>query len=187
MGLPTAQLAKLCTLRELLTSDSLTRVQATLGWLWAVRNTTSEQAMEALVQALFLCVVAACHTLVPDMVEIHQWFNNLQARLDQLYVDIQQQVQILYNLESAKLERYGIITTFYDVSDSAVLAARAIQHGEFIDIAQLQATVASGANKSRYGLTLEHIVLYLHHVTTFWRGGCDTLETPDTLQDLSVG
>ncbi|MCG8351253.1 MAG: hypothetical protein MI924_26070 [Chloroflexales bacterium] len=148
------------------------------AFLQADRDTSPEQAMEDLVEALFLRALAANHTLVPDMVALHQWFDNLYTSTNQLSAAIRQQVQILYHPDPVKLEQYEIRTSFYNASDPAVMLARALQRGKPVTTAQVQMALRQRANASTYGRALEQGVSAWKQATKFWLRESDVLLSP---------
>jgi hypothetical protein len=117
--------------------------------------------------------------LTPDTDEPLVAFDNMLQGIQWLYVDLERLIEAYQRPNPALAARLGIDSVFYDANDPSIAHARAIQRGETVERAAVQAAFADSANRSAYGQALALGIAYLRQASAFWRGERDTLETPN--------
>ncbi len=154
-------------------------------FLMADNATTPGKALAEFANSLFHRALLASHTFAPDRdapEALDAWLDNLIAKVQPLYIGIEVYSEVFNHPDPAKMEKYHVETTFYDQSDPAIRLARAIQHGEVVTTAGLEAALAPGANRSGYGRTLELGMGSLRIASAYWRG--DNPALPDLRQNF---
>lgn len=147
------------------------------------RNATSPgQALEGFAKSLFQRALLSSHTLKPDYADIDSWLDKLFDALQLLYIQIELYVNVFTNPDLAKIRQYEVQTTFYDINDPAIIAARTIQRGESVSDEQARAALSVEANRSSYGQALALSIEYLRRGSSYWQGETETLITPNMLE-----
>jgi hypothetical protein len=108
------------------------------------------------------------------------WLDNLFAKVQPLYLDIELYGRVYEHPDPARMRAYGVETAFYREDDPAVRVARAAQAGQTVRPEELHAALAPGANRGGYGQALELGMQRLRDASRFWRGETDA--TPDLRQ-----
>ena len=147
-------------------------------FLVADNPTAPGQALSEFVYALFQRALLASHTFDPDKQNLDAWLENLIAHVQPLYLNIEIYTRVFTQPDPHKMQQYQVETAFYLESDPAIRLARALQAGQSVSPAELEAALAENANRSGYGRTLELGMNALRKTSAYWRG-----ETPD-LPDL---
>ncbi|MCG8353850.1 MAG: hypothetical protein MI924_39300 [Chloroflexales bacterium] len=148
-------------------------------FLFADNQTSSGQALEAFIRALFQRTLLASHSIIPDDNDIEGWIDRLLDTVQPLSIDVQLFVDVFQRPEPAKMQQYGVETLFYRADDPAIQIARALQHGDRVTTDQVRNALADSANTSRYGQALGLGMAYLRDASTFWQRKSATLLTPD--------
>ena len=151
-------------------------------FLMADNATTPGQALAEFANSLFQRALLASHTFAPDRENLDAWLDNLIAKVQPLYIGIEVYTEVFNHPDPVKMEKYQVETTFYHQNDPAIRLARAIQRGEAVSAASLEAALAQGANRSGYGRTLELGMGSLRIASAYWRG--DSPELPDLRQNF---
>jgi hypothetical protein len=138
-----------------------------------------EEAAGEFARALFMRALLASHTLIPDMVDVNRWIDNLFASADRLDAEIDRLVAAFVDPRPAKVEHYRIEPAFYAPQDPAIDAARALWRGEKVGADAVRAALETGANESAYGRAVELGVEYLRRAGAFWRGEVKGFSAPD--------
>jgi hypothetical protein len=151
-------------------------------FLLAENNTDPGRALGEFVYALFQRALLASHTFDPDKKNLDAWLDNLIAKVQPLYIEIDTYTRVFNSPDPAKMAQYQVETAFYDAGDPAIRVARAVQHDQVISLAELESALAPGANRSGYGRTLELGMGSLRVASAFWRG--ESAELPDLRQNF---
>jgi hypothetical protein len=137
------------------------------------------RSFEAVIRAMFQRSLLSAHTLKPDSAHMEEWLDRLFERVQPYYLDVDLWVSVYQHPDPAKIEAYGVRTTFYNVEDPTIRLARALQCGETIDNALRKAVYADGISICGYGAILQLGLRYLRNASAFWRGETDQLVAPN--------
>lgn len=148
---------------------------------------SQKEASEEFVRALFMRALLASHTLIPDMVDVNGWIDNLFAGTERLEEEIDLLVGVFVEPNPAKMEHYRIEPAFYDPEDPAIAAARALRRGERVEAESVRAALEPGTNESAYGRAVETAAEYLRRAGAFWRGEVQHFTAPDYSTPKSAG
>lgn len=148
-------------------------------FLMAENESAPGQALEAFVRALFQRSLLSSHTLAPDWDDAEAWLDNLFAKVQPLYVDINIYTQAFHDPDPEKMKRYRVETEFYLDDDPAVRVARALQRGDEVTEAHYEAALGEDANQGGYGRALALSMRTLREASVYWRGQGDM---PDVSQ-----
>lgn len=151
-------------------------------FLFAVNRSEPGAAAEAFVRSLFQRALLACHTFDPgkDPAGHLAWLDRLLDTVQPLYLDLDLYTRVVLHPDPAKMEAFGVTTTFYRREDPLILVARKVHRGEAVDPAGFDAAMREGANASHYGKCLEIGLRCLREASAFWRG--ERSEPPDIRQ-----
>ena len=150
-------------------------------FLMAENSTPPGQALGEFVSALFQRALLASHTFDPDKQNLDAWLDNLVAHVQPLYLNIEIYTRIFTQPDPQKMALYQVESAFYLESDPLIRLARALQHGQTAQPAELEAALAENANRSGYGRTLELGMNALRKTSAYWSG--ETAELPDLSQN----
>ncbi len=151
-------------------------------FLTAGNATAPGQALEEFVRALFQRALLASHTLAPPKEDFDAWLDNLFARVQPLYLDIQMYTRVFEQPDPAKMACYAVTTRFYCDDDPIVMLARAVHGGAAATPDSLDSACEERANRGGYGQAVALSLRCLRHASRFWRGESATL--PDLSQQI---
>jgi hypothetical protein len=143
-------------------------------------STEPGKELESLVYSLFQRALLSSHTLAPDKENLDEWLDNLLARFQPLYINIQAFVDVFLNPDSKKMEEYGVETDFYLETDPVILTARKLQRGETVPQDEIEKAMDEESNSSGYAKAVCIGMSRLIDASLFWIDETD--ETPDVLQ-----
>ncbi len=150
-------------------------------------STRAGEALEQFVMSLFQRSLLSSHTFDPDKGvgeawsgNFDGWLDNLFGRIQPLYMDIRQYCDIFATPDPAKIDRYGVTSSFYNAADPIIATARALQHGQAISEEQVHAALHSDANQSAYARILTLSQSRLRDASAYWNNQSE--KTPDVGQ-----
>jgi hypothetical protein len=141
--------------------------------------TDAGRAFESVIRAMFQRSLLSAHTLKPDSANMEQWLDNLFERVQPYYLDVDLWVSVYQRPDPAKIEAYGVRTTFYNAEDPSIRLARALQTDRPIDLALRKTVYQDGVSTCGYGEILQLGLRYLRNASAFWRGETETLVAPN--------
>ena len=134
-----------------------------------------DRALEEFLLALCQRALLACHTIIPDTDDVDRWLDHLFAAFDQMREAIGRYARIYRQPDPARLAQFEVETAFYRAEDPAVVVARALQRGEPVEPAWVEAALAPGANASAYGRAVEAGLAAWRQASAFWRDESERL------------
>jgi hypothetical protein len=143
--------------------------------LFLGETTKSGGSLEEVIRALFQRALLSCHTLKPDSDNMEAWLDDLAAKVQPLYLEVDRWVSVFQSPDPKKIEAYGVRSTFYDASDPTICLARGIQSGENVTDELRQRVLVRGEFTCAYGDILQHGLRYLRGASSYWRGDSDTI------------
>jgi len=150
------------------------------AFLTSDNSTEPGKALAAFVDSLFQRSLLSSHTLAPDLERFDEWFDNLYAKVQPLYISIDLYTRIFMRPDAEKLERYAVASEFYREVDPAAAAARAIQLGSPVSPEELSAAIESTENRGGYGRAIVLGMTRLRDATRYLTGSTDVF--PDLSQ-----
>ncbi len=143
-------------------------------------------AFEDVVKAMFQRTLMAAHTFKPDSDNMEAWLDNLFDKVQPLPLRIDGWCEVSKNPDPAKVEAFGVHTSFYRENDPVIRAARALQAGKTLDAGLKREVFENGASTCAYVDVLQTGLIYLRGASAFWRGEVPNLTAPNYIKQQPV-
>ncbi len=157
-----------------------------LSSLFLAEVSESGAEFERFVRATFQRALLASHTLKPDMENFDAWVENLFAKVQPLYLDVDLWVRVYNHPDPAKIAAYGVRTAFYDPTDPAIRAARALHAGQVLAPDLHNEVFGKRAFSCAYGEVLQVGLDYLRNATRYWRHEAPVLASPNDIHQKKM-
>lgn len=140
--------------------------------------------VEALVRTLFQRALLACHTFNPGQEDPVAAIDQLLAKIQPLYLDLDLYARVYADPDARKVESLGVYTHFYVRTDPTLALLRRVRAGERVSQDELEQATSRGVNAGGYAQAVAMAVRVLAQASDFWAG---RRESPPDVKQIKAG